>query len=107
MSFKFNVDQNRASPGARSSAFLVTALLCVCVCVCVCVCTGVCVCVWVCVCVCVCVCVFIITWVDRALPNFRHFDDVVLDCNRVYCIHVSRHDPLTFSFLSFILFDWV
>ena len=23
--------------------------------------------------------VFIITWVDRALPNFRHFDDVVLN----------------------------
>ena len=22
-------------------------------------------------------------------------------CNRVYCIHVSGHDPLTFSFLSF------
>ena len=28
-------------------------------------------------------------------------------CNRVYNIHVSGHDPLTFSFLSFILFDWV
>ena len=30
-------------------------------------------------CVCACVCVFIITWVDRALPKFRHFDDVVLN----------------------------
>ena len=28
-------------------------------------------------------------------------------CNRVYCIHVPGHDPLIFSFLSFILFDWV
>ena len=28
-------------------------------------------------------------------------------CNRVYCIHVPGHDPLLFSFLSFILFDWV
>ena len=28
-------------------------------------------------------------------------------CNRVSCIHVSGHDPLTFSFLSFFLFDWV
>ena len=28
-------------------------------------------------------------------------------CNRVYCIHVLGHDPLIFSFLSFILFDWV
>ena len=26
-------------------------------------------------------------------------------CNRVYCIHVLGHDPLIFSFLSFILFD--
>ena len=25
----------------------------------------------------------------------------------VYCIHVPGHDPLIFSFLSFILFDWV
>ena len=25
----------------------------------------------------------------------------------MYCIHVSGHDPLTFSFRSFILFDWV
>ena len=33
---------------------------------------------WLAACVCVCVCVFIITWVDRALPNFRHFDDVGL-----------------------------
>ena len=28
-------------------------------------------------------------------------------CNRMYCIHVPGHDPLIFSFLSFILFDWV
>ena len=28
-------------------------------------------------------------------------------CNRVYCIHVPGHYPLIFSFLSFILFDWV
>ena len=28
-------------------------------------------------------------------------------CNRVYCIHVPGHDPLIFSFLSLILFDWV
>ena len=28
-------------------------------------------------------------------------------CNRVYCIHVPGHDPLIFSCLSFILFDWV
>ena len=27
--------------------------------------------------------------------------------NPVYCIHVPGHDPLIFSFLSFILFDWV
>ena len=26
-----------------------------------------------------CVCLFVITWVDRALPDFRHFDDVVLN----------------------------
>ena len=25
----------------------------------------------------------------------------------MYCIHVPGHDPLIFSFLSFILFDWV
>ena len=31
----------------------------------------------------------------------------LLKCNRVYCIHVPGHDPLIFSFLSFILFDWV
>ena len=31
----------------------------------------------VCVCVCVCVCLFIMTWVGRAPPNFRHFDDVL------------------------------
>ena len=28
-------------------------------------------------------------------------------CNRVYCIHVTGHDPSIFSFLTFILFDWV
>ena len=28
-------------------------------------------------------------------------------CNRVFCRHVPGHDPLIFSFLSFILFDWV
>ena len=28
-------------------------------------------------------------------------------CNRVYCIHIPGHDTLIFSFLSFILFDWV
>ena len=28
-------------------------------------------------------------------------------CNRVYCIHVSGHDPLTFSFRFLFLFDWV
>ena len=25
----------------------------------------------------------------------------------MYCIHVPGHDPLIFSFLSFLLFDWV
>ena len=25
----------------------------------------------------------------------------------MYCIHVPGHDPLIFSFLSFILLDWV
>ena len=25
----------------------------------------------------------------------------------MYCIHVPGHDPLIFSYLSFILFDWV
>ena len=25
----------------------------------------------------------------------------------MYCIHVPGHNPLIFSFLSFILFDWV
>ena len=28
-------------------------------------------------------------------------------CNRVYCIHVSAHDPLIFSFRFPFLFDWV
>ena len=28
-------------------------------------------------------------------------------CNQVYCIHVPGYDPLIFSFLSFIVFDWV
>ena len=28
-------------------------------------------------------------------------------CNRVYCIHVSGHDPLTFAFRFLFLFDWV
>ena len=28
-------------------------------------------------------------------------------CNRVYCIHVPGHNPVTFSFRSFFLFDWV
>ena len=28
-------------------------------------------------------------------------------CNRVYCIHVPGHDPITFSFLSFsFLIGW-
>ena len=27
-------------------------------------------------------------------------------CNRVYCIHVSGHDPLTFSFRSFSFLIW-
>ena len=28
-------------------------------------------------------------------------------CNRVYCIHVPGHDPLTFSFRSFsFLIGW-
>ena len=30
----------------------------------------------------------------------------VCTCNRVYCIHIPGHDPLTFYFLYFILFDW-
>ena len=34
-------------------------------------------------------------------------NDAIYRCNRVYCIHVPGHDPLIFSFLSFILFDWV
>ena len=28
-------------------------------------------------------------------------------CNRVYCIHVPGHEPITFSFRSFSFFDWV
>jgi len=28
-------------------------------------------------------------------------------CNRVYCIHVPGHDPITFSFRFLFLFDWV
>ena len=29
-------------------------------------------------------------------------------CNRVYCIHVPGHDPITFSFRSFsFLIGWV
>ena len=28
-------------------------------------------------------------------------------CNRVYCIHVPGHNPLTFSFRFLFLFDWV
>ena len=40
-------------------------------------------------CVCVCVCVYVCV------------------CNRVYCIHVSGHDPLIFSFRSFsFLIGW-
>ena len=31
----------------------------------------------------------------------------VCTCNRVYCIHIPGPDPLIFSFLYFILFDWV
>ena len=26
-----------------------------------------------------------------------------LICNRVYCIHVPGHDPITFSFRSFLI----
>ena len=29
------------------------------------------------------------------------------ECNRVYCIHVPGHDPITFSFPVLFLFDWV
>ena len=39
--------------------------------------------------------------VDERIINVHYY------CNRVYCIHVPGHDPLIFSFLSFILFDWV
>ena len=43
---------------------------------------------------------------DRQLVPPSWINNVLL-CNRVYCIHVSGHDPLIFSFLSFIVFDWV
>ena len=42
------------------------------------VCVCVCACVRACVRACVCVCLFKFTLVDRT-PNFRHFDDVVLN----------------------------
>ena len=29
------------------------------------------------------------------------------NCNRVYCTHVSGHDPFIFSFRFLFLFDWV
>ena len=29
-----------------------------------------------------------------------------INCNRVYCIHVPGHDPITFSFRSFLI-GWV
>ena len=66
-------------------------------CVCVCVCVFVCV-----MCVRVCVCVFIITF-----PNFRHFDDVLLNLrlHSDFCLFVST-SCLSSSFLpsSFIVF---
>ena len=30
-----------------------------------------------------------------------------INCNRVYCIHVPGHDPITFFFPILFLFDWV
>ena len=86
--------------------------MCVCGCVCVCVRVCVCVCVCVFVCVCVCVCVLIITWVDRALPNFRHFDDVVINL-RIYsffffltstpCLSSSLLLPSSFMIIIYLL----
>ena len=46
---------------------------------CVCVCVYIHTCACVCACLSMCVCVFIITWVDHTLPNFGHFDDIVLN----------------------------
>ena len=46
---------------------------------------------------------------DLSLKDYRQQQQTkqTYICNRVYCIHVSGDDPLIFSFLSFILFDWV
>ena len=36
-----------------------------------------------------------------------HILCVYIQCNRVYCIHVPGHDPITFSFRSFsFLIGW-
>ena len=45
--------------------------------------------------------------VFRQYATERVLKRYIYRCNRVYCIHVLGHDPLIFSFLSFILFDWV
>ena len=34
-------------------------------------------------------------------------EEIIIICNRVYCIHVPGHDPITFSFRSFsFLVEW-
>ena len=41
------------------------------------------------------------------MPYVRADFKSLSSCNRVYCIHVPGHDPITFSFRSFSFFDWV
>ena len=54
------------------------------------------------VCVCVCVCGWVGGWVGGECEVIY-----ILLCNRVYCIHVPGHDPITFSFRSFsFLIGW-
>ena len=43
----------------------------------------------------------------KRVINFIYIYIHIYICNRVYCIHISGHDPLTFSFPFLFLFDWV
>ena len=45
-------------------------------------------------------------WVNQGVGDEKAFLKE-FKCNRVYCIHVLGHDPITFSFRSFsFLIGW-